>query len=301
MYNTSVGKKQVGQVRAGQQGYRSFIMVFKLLNSVRGGVTNQDARQDVTTNIPKGPDPESLARMARLRAEDKQAVDAARQRLNEAYQNFLGQLDKAYKAKNAEQRVRIEAHYAVWAALFEMLKENFKDLWAFLGVVDADVEGWFRISPTGSPLGFMAIGREGYSFAAGIEQNSKRGVPFPKKWLTVSLAHSTGYASGIGDERMIGRVDPVDENLVGLSCCTAKSPDHQEEGALALKNRATAFPLVFTLSSEAHGQHTTQVPVSALEKYTLAEMVQPLILALTHDDLRKATDLLPTSQRLMLK
>jgi hypothetical protein len=100
---------------------------------------------------------------------------------------------------------------------------------------------------------------------------------------------------------MVGRVDPIDENLVGLERCTAKSGDYQEEGALALKNRTTNFPLVFTLSSEAHGQHMTQVPVSALEKYTLAEMVQPLIVALTHDDIRKATDLLPTSQRLMLK
>ncbi len=272
-------------------------MVFKLLNSVRGNPTSQKSE----TLAPQAPDPEALARIARLKAEDRQAVDSARQRLSDAYQNFLGQLDKAYKTKNAEQRLRIEANYAVWAALFELLKGNFKDLWAFLGVVDADVEGWFRISPSGSPIGYMTIGREGYSFAAGIEQNSRRGVPFPKKWLTVSLAHTTGYASGIGDERMVGRVDPIDENLVGLEKCSGKIGDHQEEGALALKNRATNFPLVFTLSSETHGQHMTQVPVSALEKYTLAEMVQPLIVALTHEDLRKATDLLPTSQRLMLK
>jgi hypothetical protein len=275
-------------------------MILKLLNSVRGGTQNQEARQGTTTAAP-APDPVELARIARLRAEDRKAVDASRRGLSDAYQAFLGQLDRAYKTKNAEQRLRIEANYAVWAALFELLKGNFKDLWSFLGVVDADVEGWFRISPTGSPLGFMTTGREGYSFAAGIEQNAKRSMPFPKKWLTVSLAHASGYATGIGDERMVGRVDPIDENLVGLERCAGKIGDHQEEGALALKNRATSFPLVFTLSSEAHGQHMTQVPVSALEKYTLAEMVQPLIVALTHDDLRKATELLPTSQRLMLK
>jgi hypothetical protein len=274
-------------------------MVFKLLNSVRAKTTNQEPQQR-TVAAPTAPNPEALARIARQRAEDRQAVNAARQGLSDAYQIFLGQLDKAYKTKNAEQRLRIEANYAVWAALYELLKGNFKDLWSFLGVVDADVEGWYRISPTGSPLGFMTIGREGYSFAAGIEQNSKRGVPFPKKWLTVSLAHANGYAAGIGDERVVGRVEPIDENLVGLERCTGKIGDHQEEGALALKNRATSFPLVFTLSSETHGQHMTQVPVSALEKYTLAEMVQPLIVALTHEDLRKATDLLPTSQRLKL-
>jgi hypothetical protein len=42
--------------------------------------------------------------------------------LSEAYQAFLGQLDKAYKVKGANQRLRIEANYAVWAALFELLK-----------------------------------------------------------------------------------------------------------------------------------------------------------------------------------
>lgn len=271
-------------------------MIFKLLNSVRGNNQGQDSRQGGYK-----PDPEALARYARLQEKDREGINAARQRLSEAYQAFLGQLDKAYKVKGANQRLRIEANYAVWAALFELLKENFEDLWSFLGVVDADVEGWFRVSPTGSPLGFMAVGREGYSFAAGIEQNSKRGAPFPKKWLTVSLAHATGYACGIGDERIVGRVEPMDENLVGLDKCTGKVGAHQEEGSILLKNKGTNFPLVFTLSSEAHGQHLTQVPVTALEKYTLAEMVQPLLIALTHDDVEDVTGLLPTTQRLLLK
>jgi hypothetical protein len=93
----------------------------------------------------------------------------------------------------------------------------------------------------------------------------------------------------------------MDENLVGLDKCTGKVGAHQEEGSILLKNKGTNFPLVFTLSSEAHGQHLTQVPVTALEKYTLAEMVQPLLIALTHDDVEDVTGLLPTTQRLLLK
>lgn len=271
-------------------------MFLKLLSSARGGDKGQDSRQGGFRL-----DPEEIARYARREAKDREGINAARQRLSDAYQTYLGQLDKAYKIKAANQRARIEANYAVWSALFELLKENFEDLWSFLGVVDADIEGWFRVSPTGSPLGFMAIGREGYSFAAGLEQNSKRGAPFPKKWLTVSLAHASGYACGIGDERAVGRVEPIDEDLVGLERCTGKSADQQEDGSLLLKNKGTSFPLVFTLSSEKHGQHLTQVPVTALGTHTLAEMVQPLLIALTHDDVSDVTALLPTAERLLLK
>lgn len=243
----------------------------------------------------------ALQRALELKAADRKAVDAARERLTAAYQQYLGQLDQLYKAKNAEQRHRIEAQYAVWASFYDLLRHNFKDLWAFLGVVESDVEGWFRVAPTGSDLGFMSIGREGYSFAAGIEQNSKRSAPFPKKWLTVSLAFTTSYSSGIGDERMVGREGVITADLVGLERCTGRDIDRQEEGAHGLLERTTQFPLVFSLCSETHPKHTTQVPVSILEKYTLTELCQPLLVALTHDDMQAVKKALPSAERLLLK
>jgi hypothetical protein len=274
--------------------------MFKFLETLRRQDRTQGGeRRDGSVRI--GADVGALERAMQLRAQDRKAVDAARERLSNAYQQYLGQLNQMYKVKNAEQRQRIEAHYAVWAAFFELLKHNFQDLWAFLGVVEADVEGWFRIAPTGSDLGFMAIGREGYSFAAGIEQNSKRGAPFPKKWLTVSLAYTTSYSSGIGDERMVGREGSMTAELVGLNRCTGKDADRQEEGAHGLLERTTQFPLVFSLCSETHPKHTTQVPVSILEKYTLTELCQPLLVALTHDDVEAMKKALPSAERLLLK
>jgi hypothetical protein len=55
------------------------------------------------------------------------------------------------------------------------------------------------------------------------------------------------------------------------------------------------------LSSEKRGQHLTKVPVTALGTHTLAEMVQPLLIALPHDDVSDVTELLPTAERLLLK
>jgi hypothetical protein len=272
--------------------------MFKFLDQGRKS-NAQDNRGDVVRDAKA--DLDALARTARRHAEDQRGVDDARRRLTEAYQSFLGQLDKLYKAKNLAQRSRIEANYEVWAAFFELLKTNFQDLWSFLGVIQADVEGWHRVSPTGSELGFMDIGKEGYVFAAGIEQNDRKGAPFPKKWLTVTVAYTTSFISGIGDERMLGRKTPINDDLTGLADCTEKGMDAQERGAEEMKNRALAYPLVFTLCSETRGQHTTELPVTALETHSLSELCQPLLVALTNDDLKNVSQLLPDAGKLLLK
>lgn len=241
-----------------------------------------------------------LEKMAKAHAADKKAIEEARERLSGAFQDFLGQLDRIYKTKEAEQLARTEANYEVWASFYELLKQNFKELWAFFGVVQSDVQGWHRTSPSGSPLGYVNITKEGYSFTAGLEQNEKKGAPFPKKWLTVTVAHATGYLSGIGDERLLGRTGSIDENLVGIARCTAIKGDKQEQASKLLKARIEDLPIIFTLSNETKGQHTTRVPTSTLQKFSLAEMCQPLIVALTNDDMGRATKLLPTEQQLRL-
>jgi hypothetical protein len=246
-------------------------------------------------------DPEKIAQMARAAAADQRAIQEARSRLTGAYQHLLQHMDQVYRSQEAEQRARIEANYEVWASFFELIKTNFRDAWAFFGVVQADVHGWYRTSPTGSQYGYISPGRGGYSFAIGLEQNDKKGAPFPKKWLTVSLAHSTSYEAGIGDERVIGRPAPINDELVGLAGCTEIARDKQEGGSRILKAKVEEFPLVFTLCNENKGQHMTQVPLSALQRYTLTELCQPLLVALTNDDLKGAVALLPTAKRLQLE
>jgi hypothetical protein len=273
-------------------------MLFRLLNQVRRDASSKESTSGLTVEKH---DPDKIAQMARAAAADQRAIQDARARLSGAYQNLLQHMDQVYKSQDAEQRARVEANYEVWASFFELIKTNFKDAWAFFGVVQADVHGWYRTAPTGSPYGFMAPGRSGYSFAIGLEQNSKRGAPRPKKWLTVSLAHAASYEAGIGDERLIGRPAPITDELVGLAGCNDISRDKQEDGSLILKGKVEEFPLVFTLSNESNGQHTTQVPLSALQRYTLTELCQPLLVALTNEDLKAATALLPTAKRLQLE
>jgi hypothetical protein len=262
--------------------------------------SDKDSQKDTEKGSSREPDPKLLARLARQDAADRKGVEDARNRLGAAYQNFLDQLNTAYKVKQAHQRVRVEADYAAWASFYELLKAEFKEAWDFFGVVQADVEGWHRVAPAGDQTSFVAIGREGYSFAAGIEQNSKRGAPFPKKWMTISLGHSTSYLSGIGDERLIGRQDIPEDELCGLDGCSSKSLDEQEKGAQELKKRITMHQLVFTLSSQEHGQHTTTLPVSVLREHSLTELAQKLLIALTNDDIQGLQKLLPTAPPLLL-
>ncbi len=272
-------------------------MIFKLLDPSKSS-KDSDPRQG-SIKAPE-PDPKLLERLARQQREDQKGVLEARSRLTLSYQAFLTQLNNTYRMKSAQQRTRIESTYEMWAAFFELLKQQFKETWDFFGVVQEDVEGWHRVAPAGDQTSYISVGREGYSFAAGIEMNTKRGAPFPKKWLVVSLAHSTSYLAGIGDERLVGRPDTPDENLVGLARCTARDTDAQEAGAEELRRRILNSPLVFTLSSAERGQHMTSLPISALEKHTLTEMCQKLLIALTHDDLKPLHQLLPHAEPLPL-
>lgn len=246
-------------------------------------------------------DPKLLARLARQKAADIKGVEEARDKLSSAFQGFLEQLNVAYKLKQSDQRSRIAANYHAWAVFFELIKAEFKSAWDFFGVVEADVDGWHRVAPAGDQSSYLAVGREGYSFAAGIEQNVKRGAPFPKKWLTISLGHSTSYLDGIGDERLVGRIDVPEEFLIGLASCNGKTLDEQEKGSEELRKRITQHNLVFTMSSVAAGQHTTSIPVSVLEKHSLAELAQQLLVALTNDDLASIAKLLPSAQPLLLE
>jgi hypothetical protein len=99
---------------------------------------------------------------------------------------------------------------------------------------------------------------------------------------------------------MLGRTSPIDENLVGIARCTALAGDKQENASKQLKAKTEDVPIIFTLSNETKGQHTTQVSTAMLQKFSLAEMCQPLLLALTNDDLAAAQNLLPTEKNVRL-
>lgn len=277
-------------------------MFGKLLGARRADNLQKDSNRgsDPRSAESMEADPRLLARLARQKEADIQGVKEARDKLSTAFQGFLDQLNVAYKLKQSDQRSRIAANYQAWAGFFELIKAEFKAAWNFFGVVEADVEGWHRVAPAGDNSSYLAVGREGYSFAAGIEQNVKRGAPFPKKWLTISLGHSTSYLDGIGDERLVGRTDIPEETLIGLAECKGKNLDEQEVGSEELRRRITQHNIVFTMSSAAAGQHTTALPVSVLEKHSLAELAQQLLVALTNDDLASIAKLLPAAQPLLL-
>ena len=253
----------------------------------------QQARQDKAPASTQ-PSPQDLAKQAA----DAQAVRQARSRLSTAFLSFLNRLDIVQKLNAEQMRERIEADYEVWLAFFEMIKGEFKDLWDFLGVVEQDVQGWFRAAPHGGPWDFLGHSREGYNFAACIEQNHKAGAPFPKKWLMVSLGYEASWNNGIGDERMLGSTGPISDTPGGLKSCKGKTLEEQMRAAEELKRRATETPLIFQMYSEKVGQKIARLPVSVLENRSLTDLCKGLFTALNNDVLTDFAQLLPEAQRL---
>ena len=253
----------------------------------------REARED------KAPiSPEQAAQDMARQAADAQAVRQARGRLSTAFISFLNRLDIVQKLNADQMREKVEADYQVWLAFFEMMKGEFKDLWDFFGVVEQDVEGWFCAAPHGGPWDFLGHSREGYNFAACIEQNHKPGAPFPKKWLMVSLGYEASWSNGIGDERMLGSNEPVSDTPRGLASCKGKTLEEQLKAAEEMKKRVTEMPLVFQMYSEKVGQKVAQVPVSALESRSLTELCKGLFTALNKDVLTDFAQLLPEGQKL---
>ena len=260
------------------------------------------AHPDTAPAKREQPQPDVKAETEKALQTDRnvRGVEQAKAKLKAGYKTFLKHMDENQKLRTEQNRVKIEQDYQVWVFFFEMMKRQFRDLWDFLGVVESEVEGWFRIAPNGGPWDFLGITREGYNFAAGVEQNTRSHAPFPKKWLMVSLACGRGWPNGIGDERMLGRKQPITEDLVGLEKLEGKADDMQVKAAAELRKRTKKFPLIFEMYSEKVGQKCARIPLSVLDQHSLTELCQGLFLALNNDELPDLQKLLPEGKRLEL-
>ena len=122
----------------------------------------------------------------------------------------------------------------------------------------------------------------------------------PKKWLIVSLAHSDHWVAGLGDERRLGRPEPIDDILIGLKKCNPKDLDKAFVAARELRRRAENTPLMFQMYDRKIGQRGVKVPLSVLEKRSLVELCKGLFLALNKDVLDDISAHLPAGVKIEL-
>lgn len=196
--------------------------------------------------------------------------------------NLLKRLKwKSLKEAHSLQQ-EIQTDYQIWADTYNFVHKEFSELWDFFNLIENDSEGWFRVAPKGTQT-FIDINEQGYSFSAGVEENHSRGAPMPKKWMIVSLAHSDHWVSGLGDERRLGRHEPIDDQLIGLKKCNPRDLERARHGAKELRRRAEETPLVFQMYSEKIGQRGVKVPLAVLHSRSLVELCKGLFMALNKD------------------
>lgn len=215
---------------------------------------------------------------------------------------FLGVLKrlkwKSLKEVHSQQQ-EIQNDYEIWEEAYNLVHQQFSELWDFFNLIEHDSEGWLRVAPKGTKT-FIEINDEGYSFSAGVEKNGIRGAPLPERWLIVHLAHSDHWTAGLGDERNLGRPEPINDKLIGLKNCNPKNLDKAILAARELRRRAEETPLVFQMFSEKVGQRGAKVPLSVLKNHSLVDLCKGLFLALNKDLLDDFTTYLPKGIKIEL-
>ena len=155
------------------------------------------------------------------------------------FANLLEMMNVSEEQRQANIKEELNANYAVWANHFEMLKTEFNALWDFFKSIEKESEGWFCVSPFLNS--WNAVGhttREGYVFGVSIMKNHQRNAPLSEKSLAVTFGVEE-WGGGIGDEREIGRMTKIDDQLCGLIACTGKSQaEHVRERWRCVKSQA---------------------------------------------------------------
>lgn len=208
---------------------------------------------------------------------------------------LLEALNKKGLIEAERQRRLLEAYYGQWASAIQWLHREFRNVWSLFGTIEGKVQGWFRSSPHGGDFDYLAVTKGGYSFGAGVEKNTGKGVPYPEKWLVVSFGWASGPSSGIGDERALGRTSKVDATLVGLEECVHSDVNEQARAARLLYERIMATPLTISLHHPTLGQEHRRLSREALGQRSLARLCQQLFAALNRDELEGVRALLPES------
>ena len=199
------------------------------------------------------------------------------------FKNLLEIMHLSEEERQKNMQLDLNKNYKIWADHFQMLKEEFNSLWDFFYSIEQEKKGWFCVSPL--MTSWKAVGhknREGYLFAATIVKNVDRNAPLPTKSLAISFGIEE-WGGGIGDERELGRVAKISDNLVGLEGCAGKSINDQYQESKRLVSRIGQFPILFRLNHKEIGQETARLDLPILEKQSLVELSEKLFILLNKD------------------
>jgi hypothetical protein len=205
--------------------------------------------------------------------------------VGQQFLNFLESLKAKDIAKAQELEAELEHYYAAWADIFQVAHRSFSEIWDVLNLIEKESVGWFRVSPKANQS-FLSITEFGYSFSAGIEQNHSKGAPMPSKFILISFGHSDHWSNGIGDERVLGRPEPIDDTLIGLKACKPKDKLKALENCKAMLAKAAQTDLVIQIYSKALGQRGVRVSLLDLKSNNLTQMLKGLFLGLNADNIK---------------
>lgn len=247
---------------------------------------NQKAPEDLTQSRSKRAIVQAEKAAANQPAVRKDTpLEAVRQWVGQNFLNFLGQQKKKELKDKESLWTLMEEAYGNWAELYQFAHQSFADLWDLLNLIEQDSSGWFRVAPKGNQT-FVSIGDSGYSFAAGIEKNHTRGAPMPEKFILVTLGHSDHHKAGLGDERTLGRPEPIDDKLIGLAACNPKDPRKAFETCSSLLQKIESAEVTIRLYSETLGTRGVKVPLSTFKSNSMSQLVKGLFVALNHDQIK---------------
>lgn len=209
---------------------------------------------------------------------------------DDPFHHVLGALD----AKETEDLLEIEEDlrrlYLIWATEYEYLKQEFTAAYALFCEIEDLVQGWFVESPNLGQWRPVGQSSHGYTFAACISKNHRRGAPFPEKSLSITFGLSE-LRPGIGDETWLGRQTPISDVLTGLEDCSGKSLREQHDAVKKMVKLLYERRVTVRMNHKELGQHTAQIELDGLKKHSLRSVCQGLFVGLNNDILTQGDPL----------
>lgn len=201
---------------------------------------------------------------------------------SDPFNQFLGMLEEAQQRDEREVLEDIKSSYHLWAESYELLKSQFHDAWGLFLEVEDTIEGWFQASPNLGRWGPVGVDKFGYTFAAGVAKNYRRGAPLSEKSITVTFGMEMPK-TGIGDERWLGRQAPISDMLTGLGNCSGKSVAEQYVASKKLLHQLQNSKFHFRMNHKDIGQKTSVLGIEILEENSLREICKGLFVGLNKD------------------
>lgn len=205
----------------------------------------------------------------------------------------LEDLNETEARKEEGMRRKLRKNYDDWAHRIRLLKEQFGEVWELFERIESKVQGWYRGSSSYGQWGFMGASGYGYNFGAGIhylgdEKPCMRasGVMGGSKYLIVSFAASfTEQAgNGAGDERALGRIPDLDDQLIGLENCRGILSHQLGASEYMLKNLG-GHDLQFAACNSEQRYAQASIGIGFLDDNRLNDVCQSLFIKLNRDEL----------------